>query len=403
MSNFSLISVLIVTVSQWLNGSSNRCPSCAAYCHPDTGVISLVPPASPTDPSQSTSHRGDNSNSTTRRASSRSRSSSSSSNSSSDSSCSTIQSTDSDDDRDHSLVGASFVSMESLSYLREVIGRIIQHFLDESPSDEISPSISLASYGQFESHAPHSSPPSDIYSTQSSPNDTINHSLRPRAADEEVAIAGRVAGKVLSIVALMLVFWVLTNWAAVGMMIFIYICITTIAIYTISYSGGCRNWYQSSRNRPSRYPVSNMSNENPPASNSETRLISLSTRVREAQSSSRTLRSSVQELRSFEIISLRCMRGLEQILLCYPSIESGHKYMHTSSWTFFALLPPLHRVGSLPLRMFHHIPRKDILLVLDIELATLFLRFWQRYYITSTKILWCSSSPSTKFQRLHIL
>lgn len=208
--NLYLILVLVVKVKQWLNGSSNRCPSCAACCHPDAGIISLVSPA-PTSFSQTTSYRDDNSNTTTHRASSRSRSSSSSSNNSSDSSCSIIQSTDSDDNRDYSLVGASFVSMESLSYLRKVVGRIIKDFLDESPASDIPPSISLASYGQFESRAPHSSAPSDIHPSQSSPNDTTTRFFRSRAMDEEVAIAGRAAGKVLSIVALMLVFWVLTN------------------------------------------------------------------------------------------------------------------------------------------------------------------------------------------------
>jgi len=195
----------------WLNGSSNRCPSCAACRHPDAGIISLVSPASPTSFYQTTSYRDDNSNTTTRRASSRSRSSSSSSNTSSDSSCSTIQSTDSDDNRDYSLVGASFVSMESLSYLRKVVGSIIQDFLDESPSSDIPPSISLASYGQLDSRAAHSSAPPDIYPSQSSLNDTTTRSLRPTAMEEEAVIAGRAAGKVLSIVALMLVFWVLTN------------------------------------------------------------------------------------------------------------------------------------------------------------------------------------------------
>ncbi|KAJ3847542.1 hypothetical protein EV368DRAFT_69018 [Lentinula lateritia] len=34
-------------IHDWLAGSSNQCPSCSAYCHPET-IISLASPASPT-------------------------------------------------------------------------------------------------------------------------------------------------------------------------------------------------------------------------------------------------------------------------------------------------------------------------------------------------------------------
>jgi hypothetical protein len=100
---------------------------------------------------------------------------------------------------------------ESLSY-RSLFGKLIHHFLDESPSiytSMISESRSISHVQADESSHPASS--SSGLQLFLSPS---YRSLGSEVVDDDmgnIVIAGKVIGKVLSIVALLLVFWVLTS------------------------------------------------------------------------------------------------------------------------------------------------------------------------------------------------
>jgi len=200
----------------WLSRSSNRCPSCGTYCDPETGVVSLAAPTSPTWLSQHTSHtttttlRKRNSfdydvehDNLDAKASS-TRSSSSSSNHSVD------PSTDQDGENTH-------ISADELSHVRSICTKLIRHFLDD-------PLLAVPEVYAFE-HPETSSQLVELDSPTvppSSQSPEIQMFLTPAyrssgsavVNDDEmvfVALASKVAGKVLSIIALILVFWLLVS------------------------------------------------------------------------------------------------------------------------------------------------------------------------------------------------
>ncbi|KIK70119.1 hypothetical protein GYMLUDRAFT_236546 [Collybiopsis luxurians FD-317 M1] len=211
----------------WLAGSSNRCPWCSAYCHPDTGVISLASPASPTSPSQRTRPSLLLKGETT----TRSRSSSSSSSFSSRSNSSSMDPNSEQDDNDRSLRAGKTVNADSF-HLWSFFSKVVLHFLDD-PSLETSevppPDIYHASENWMKYHTLYQEPPSASEITQSSalanPSSQAQNQqmvLTPWdqslgseiVGDNErtaLALISKIIGKVLTLVALVLVFWVLTR------------------------------------------------------------------------------------------------------------------------------------------------------------------------------------------------
>ncbi|KAJ4468756.1 hypothetical protein J3R30DRAFT_3826654 [Lentinula aciculospora] len=212
----------------WLAGSSNRCPSCSAYCHPKTDVLSLASPASPTVLSPQTNlgairhtdyHNDEIDRHNAEKGSqSRCRSRSPSSPSSSDSSLDL--NTDQDDEDNSAQTKVGFHG-DSLS-LQSFVVKLIRYFLDDPPPGipELYPvhqaetkSTELR-YLASSSSLPSAHPSPQLHAFQMILTPSYRSSGSEVVNDTEmttVALAGKVIGKVLSIIALMLIFWILAS------------------------------------------------------------------------------------------------------------------------------------------------------------------------------------------------
>ncbi|KAJ3780769.1 hypothetical protein GGU10DRAFT_414644 [Lentinula aff. detonsa] len=215
-------------LNDWLAGSSNRCPSCSAYCHPKTDVLSLASPPSPTALSPQSSpgffrHRehlnGDKPTGRRTGQSSHSRCHSPSPSSSSNSS---IDPNTDHDDEDKSVQAKTVDSSSFQSFFV----KLIRHFLDDSslgvpevsPVDNLQTELKVKSSSHVESpnselppsSSGYSSPQSQELQTYSVPSPS-NSEVSSDPEMTTVALVGKVIGKVLSIIALMLVFWILSS------------------------------------------------------------------------------------------------------------------------------------------------------------------------------------------------
>ncbi|KAF5390136.1 hypothetical protein D9757_003785 [Collybiopsis confluens] len=190
-------------INDWLAESSNHCPWCSTYCHPDTGLISLAPPVSPTAHSTGLV-QPERDEYSSKRTDSQIRSRSSSSSSSSSTSSSSNVSTDPNLEQDETPT-ADINTLGFSSYLSS----LIRHVLDGPPYETPHP-LPLPS----ESPMLLSSPPGLSLETQ------ISLTISDPSSSSEmvdvyeltiVALVSKVIGKVLTLVALVLVFWVLTR------------------------------------------------------------------------------------------------------------------------------------------------------------------------------------------------
>ncbi|KAJ3913283.1 hypothetical protein F5877DRAFT_83960 [Lentinula edodes] len=196
-------------IHDWLAGSSNQCPSCSAYCHPET-IISLACPASPTALTSQMNTANTrpqkypiDGRKIVKGEGYRSRFHSPSPSSSS--SNSSVDPNTDPDDEDNSVQAQTFQSS---------VLKIIQQFLDDSSlgTRELLPS------NNHQDEYKSSSSTSGYTSSQLDTQMFLTPSYRSTGSEvvdnhemTTVALVGKVVGKVLSIVALMLVFWILAS------------------------------------------------------------------------------------------------------------------------------------------------------------------------------------------------
>ncbi|KAF8828143.1 hypothetical protein HHX47_DHR4000995 [Lentinula edodes] len=206
---------MIWSVLSWLAGSSNQCPSCSAYCHPET-IISLASPASPTALTSQMNTANTrpqkypiDGRKIVKGESYRSRFHSPSPSSSS--SNSSVDPNTDPDDEDNSVQAQTAPHVESF---RSYVLKLIRNFLDDSSlgTPEVLPS------DNHQNEYKSSSSSSGYTSSQLDTQMFLTPSYRSTGSEVvdnhemiTVALVGRVVGKVLSIVALMLVFWILAS------------------------------------------------------------------------------------------------------------------------------------------------------------------------------------------------
>ncbi|KAJ3758720.1 hypothetical protein EV360DRAFT_82810 [Lentinula raphanica] len=218
----------------WLDKSSNQCPSCSAYCHPNTHVISLASPASPTASSpqnirdtfryrEHLAHDNVAGRNTEQGYEYRCQSPSPSSSTSDSSSADLI--TDHDDE-DKSVQAKT----ENSTSLQSLLVKFVRHLLDDSSPEASVPEVNPNRAQKIQDGTvrgsrveglstellPSPSGHSSFQSQALQVYDTPPHQLASSevVSDPEltaIELVGKVLGKVLSIVALLLVFWVLSR------------------------------------------------------------------------------------------------------------------------------------------------------------------------------------------------
>ncbi|KAJ3965543.1 hypothetical protein EV361DRAFT_938667 [Lentinula raphanica] len=217
----------------WLDKSSNQCPSCSAYCHPNTHVISLAPPASPTasspqnirDTFRYREHLAhDNVAGRNTEQGYEYRCQSPSPSSTSDSSSADLITDHDDEDKSVQAKTENSTSLQSL------LVKFVRHLLDDSSPEASVPEVNPNRAQKIQDGTvrgsrveglstellPSPSGHSSFQSQALQVYDTPPHQLASSevVSDPEltaIELVGKVLGKVLSIVALLLVFWVLSR------------------------------------------------------------------------------------------------------------------------------------------------------------------------------------------------